>query len=116
MAPLSLHRRWRGKSGAMRPIAAGLALSVLLVAGCSGGTSSPSTQPPPPSATPSSTGTSRPAALNWPTYHGTNDRAGAAPSALRGKLRRAWSMQLDAAMYAQPIVAGGVVLAATENN
>src|SRR5438309_1227121 len=68
------------------------------------------------SAPPSSAATQRPASPDWPTYHGTNDRAGAATAALRGPLRRAWSMNLDAAMYAQPIVAGGVVLAATENN
>ena len=103
----------------MRPAAAVLALSALLAAGCSGSsaarTDDPTRAPAPPvSVDPSAS--SRPAALDWPTYHGTPDRAGAAPRALRGPLRQAWSMHLDAAMYAQPIVAGGVVVAATENN
>ena len=102
----------------MRLAAISLALSVVLVAGCSG-SSAPHAQPTtggPPSTSPSSTTTREPIAVDWPTYHGTNDRSGAAPTALRGSLKRAWSMNLDAAMYAQPIVAGGVVLAATENN
>jgi len=104
-------------------LALGLSLGAGLGAGCSGSSSpetqaSASNQPSSP-ATPSSTtpsSTTQPAALNWPTYHGTPDRAGAAATALRGPLRQAWSMDLDAAMYAQPIVAGGIVLAATENN
>ncbi|HMC71468.1 MAG TPA: PQQ-binding-like beta-propeller repeat protein, partial [Mycobacteriales bacterium] len=102
----------------MRLTAIGLALSAVLLAGCSG-SSAPRVQPTagnPVSTSPSSAATSLPAALDWPTYHGTPDRGGAAKTALRGPLHRAWEMHLDAAMYAQPIVAGGVVLAATENN
>jgi hypothetical protein len=84
--------------------------SALAATGCSGSTTA-RTLPPPanrPPQTPS---------LDWPTYHGTPDRAGSAPvAALHGALHHAWSIPLDAAMYAQPIVASGVVLAATENN
>ena len=102
----------------MRPSAAVLALSALLAASCSGSSAPQSHSPtsPGPAVSASASPSAPPAALSWPTYHGTPDRAGAAPRALRGPLRKAWSMRLDAAMYAQPIVAGGVVLAATENN
>jgi hypothetical protein len=96
----------------MRAAAAVVTASVVLTA-CSGTSSRQERStpaPPPPAAT-------APAANeSWPTYHGTADRAGAAPTALRTPLRKAWSNRLDAAMYAQPVVADGVVLAATENN
>jgi outer membrane protein assembly factor BamB len=105
----------------MRLTTAGLAAAAVLVAGCTG-SSAPSAQPtasapvsPTSPVSSSPTSTTAPA-TDWPTYHGTTDRAGAASTALRAPLRRAWSMNLDAAMYAQPIVVGGVVLAATENN
>ena len=101
----------------MRAIGMGVTLAAVLVTGCT--TSSAPDAQPDGSGAPSVTPSSSPAlstVLDWPTYHGTSDRSGAAPTALRGPLGRAWSMHLDAAMYAQPIVAGGVVLAATENN
>lgn len=53
----------------------------------------------------------------WPTYHGNNRRTGVSGAApLTPPLRRAWSRQLDGAVYAQPIVVGRNVIVATENN
>src|SRR5690242_20589172 len=93
MAPLSLFLTAAGETGRMRPSAAVLALSALLAASCSG-SSAPESQPPTspgPAVSASASPSAPPAALNWPTYHGTSDRAGAAPRALRGPLHQAWS-------------------------
>jgi outer membrane protein assembly factor BamB len=53
----------------------------------------------------------------WPTYHGDNRRTGVSGSgAIHAPLHRAWSRQLDGAVYAQPIVVGKRLIVATENN
>ena len=54
---------------------------------------------------------------NWPTYHADLARTGVDRSSppLRG-LRRIWSAQLDGQVYAEPLVVGNRVYAATENN
>ncbi|HEU5033642.1 MAG TPA: PQQ-binding-like beta-propeller repeat protein [Mycobacteriales bacterium] len=53
----------------------------------------------------------------WPTYHGNNRRTGdAATDPLPAPLRRAWTTRLDGAVYAQPLVVHGRVIAATEHN
>jgi outer membrane protein assembly factor BamB len=68
------------------------------------------------SAHPATTAT-RPPSGSWPTYHGSNDRAGFADvAALKAPLRRAWAKTLDGAVYAQPLVVGATIIAATENN
>ena len=106
----------------------GLLITTLLLAGCTGSASaprstgarprsSPSTSTP---ATPSShavggTRPQRPA--DWPTYHGTPDRAGNAtqlPTVRNASV--ATTIKLDGAVYASPIVAGGVTIVATEND
>ena len=96
----------------------------LVAIGCSSTASKPHAQPS-PSPTPPAATTKSPAATktspaglpDWPTYHGRNDRAGAADTdPLRPPLKVAWRKHLDGALYAQPIVAAGLVIAATENN
>jgi outer membrane protein assembly factor BamB len=55
---------------------------------------------------------------DWTTYHGNAEATGvdAAKTALR-PLRRAWtSSGLDGQLYGEPLVAGGRVVAATEND
>jgi outer membrane protein assembly factor BamB len=104
-------------------MALSLTATALALAACTSGSTStaaprtPGTHAP---ATPASrTASPRPATgpPDWPTYHGRNDRAGdAAAGALRPPLRRAWTRRLDGAVYAQPLVVGGLVIAATENN
>lgn len=51
-------------------------------------------------------------------YHGTADRAGVAPGmpTAHGPLRVVRRLRLDGAVYAAPIVVGGVVVAATEHD
>jgi outer membrane protein assembly factor BamB len=54
---------------------------------------------------------------DWTTYHHDNSRAGVAPGlAPLGTLSRAWEARLDGAVYGQPLVVGGRVFAATEND
>jgi len=54
----------------------------------------------------------------WPTYHRDNYRTGLDPTArLIASIRQGWSSPpLDGAIYAEPLVAGGKVIVATENN
>jgi outer membrane protein assembly factor BamB len=88
-------------------------------AGCDGGApdAAPSEKvisPPPASASAS------PAAVppaDWPTYHHDNARTGVAPGfPTAGAPTVAWTTPMDGAVYGQPIVAGGLVYAATEND
>ncbi|WP_431677142.1 PQQ-binding-like beta-propeller repeat protein [Kitasatospora sp. KL5] len=54
---------------------------------------------------------------DWPTYHRDALRTGTAPGAAPvGPLHGVWTAELDGAVYAQPLVIGDRVLAATENN
>ncbi|GAA2828336.1 hypothetical protein GCM10010441_60970 [Kitasatospora paracochleata] len=96
--------------------AAALLSAALLLAGCSsggagGGAPGPSTLTAGPrSPTPAAAG-------DWPTYHRDALRTGTAPDAAPvGPLARAWAARLDGAVYGQPLVVGGRILAATENN
>lgn len=100
------------------------ALGVLPLAACSSPPAAP--VPPATSAVAPSTGASAPAttgspgpvrAGDWPTYHRTNDRAGAAPGvAAPGGLADGWAARLDGAVYGQPLVVGDLVIAATEQD
>src|SRR5258708_26722867 len=102
-------------------------LCVLLItlAGCSNSTSttntsntpiarpSPTSKPPIPLTVPSiATTPTTPASSSddWTTYHRDNSRAGylaSAPDPQR--LRSLWSVQLDGAVYGEPLVIGGPV-------
>jgi outer membrane protein assembly factor BamB len=54
---------------------------------------------------------------NWPTYHGNLARTGVDPtSPALNQVHRAWSRPLDGSLYAEPLVVGDRVYAATENN
>src|SRR4029077_16127297 len=95
-----------------RVLVIGLALGL---AACS---SSPPSAPAPAertiTATPSASGTS---GAIWPTYHGDNARTGvAAGLAPVTRITGGWAANLDGAVYGQPLVVDGLVLAATEND
>src|ERR1700761_2435235 len=54
---------------------------------------------------------------SWPAFDQNAARTGAAPGLpAAGKLSTAWTAKLDGAVYGQPLVVGGEVIAATENN
>jgi outer membrane protein assembly factor BamB len=99
-----------------------------LAAACSAG-GSPAAAPTPTTTAPASTSTATAsrsatpgtspttAAGDWPAYHGSADRAGvAARMPAVSRLRVATSVRLDGAVYAAPIVAGGLTVVATEND
>ncbi|HKO00040.1 MAG TPA: PQQ-binding-like beta-propeller repeat protein [Pseudonocardiaceae bacterium] len=96
------------------------ALAGGLLAACSGGTAAPQPAPANSTTTPPPTTASAPPAdgpaADWPTYHRDNARTGVADAAPVGTLRRAWQANLDGAVYGQPLVVSGMVLAATEND
>ena len=94
--------------------------AALLVAGCSSSSNSGSTTgtvglggPAPVRTAPSPSPTSA-----WTTYHHDAARTGVADDqAAIGRVRKAWqSPALDGDIYAQPLVVGGHVIAATEAN
>jgi polyvinyl alcohol dehydrogenase (cytochrome) len=88
--------------------------------GCGGSDRPPVPDPVPlPPVTGGSPTSRAPAgpATDWPTYHHDNARTGVAPGlAPLGTLRRAWAVELDGAVYGQPLVVGDRLLAATEND
>ena len=57
-------------------------------------------------------------AANWPTFHGDNTRQGndSSDPGLASAAGVWTSSPLDGSLYAQPVVVGGQVIAATENN
>ena len=96
-----------------------------LVSACSGGsTGVGSTAPTAPSDPPAPTApyvpTQSPIAVgpnDWITFHHDNARTGVAQGITRpGTLSIAWHADLDGAVYGQPLLLGGMVIAATEND
>jgi outer membrane protein assembly factor BamB len=56
-------------------------------------------------------------AADWPTYHGQPARTGVASAGPPlGRAHRLWTAGVDGAVYAEPLVVGGKVIVATENN
>jgi outer membrane protein assembly factor BamB len=54
---------------------------------------------------------------DWATFGGSSSRAGIAPGApAHPKLKRRFAKSLDGQVYAQPLIAGGRIYVATENN
>ncbi len=130
----------------LRAPRAAVLLAVLLVAGCGQATPTPtataapagsltpgpssspaapaaasSSAAPAPSAAPS--GTVQPSATpaagsDWPQYHRDGARTGFDPgfAAPGGTLVVSWKADLDGAAYAEPLVVGGEVIAATEGD
>jgi polyvinyl alcohol dehydrogenase (cytochrome) len=98
-----------------------LALLVIL-AGCSttaaaGGPNQ--ARSPAPSAAPATAAsqTTHLPAADWTTYHRDAARTGVAPARpAAGPLAIAWRRHLDGAVYGQPLVVGGTVIAATEGD
>src|SRR5215470_9621731 len=106
-----------------RTAAAMAAAVALTLTACSGGSADQPAGPSTPAATaasspPTGTGAASPvAATDWPTYHRTNDRAGLQPDfPAPHSMATAWTAKLDGAVYGQPLVIGGLVVAATESN
>lgn len=89
---------------------------LLAVASCGGGAGGRATSPfpAPPAISPTSSGATGPA--DWPAYQG-GALAGVVAAGPFRSAREAWrGPRLDGAIYASPIVAGGLVIVATEHD
>ena len=110
----------------MRRVRIGFVPLAILLAACTStgsvATSPPSTPassaaPTSDSASPSVRSPTPAASGAWSTYHGDTGRSGhLSGPAIKGQLHHEWTRNLDGAVYAQPIVVGSLVIAATENN
>jgi outer membrane protein assembly factor BamB len=90
--------------------------ALLWVAACG---SSPPSAPAPTEHTITATATAAGSTVtdqDWPTYHRDNARTGVANISPVNRITAGWTAQLDGAVYGQPLVVAGEVLAATENN
>ncbi len=99
----------------------GICALLITLVGCGAGSDAPPVQIttvtlPPTTANPTSTPT--PAnSTDWTTYHQNNARTGSVANAPDPhQLTRAWSVKLDGAVYAEPLVIGGRVIVATEGD
>ncbi len=117
--------------GGWRLLVPATALLVLAGSACAGpssaggsggstgsGPSRPSAGGPSRSSLPATAAGSLPVGpADWPTYHRTNDRAGAVAGVHRpAALRQVWTARLDGAVYGQPLLLGDLVVAATEGD
>ncbi|MEA2427608.1 MAG: hypothetical protein QOF37_1236 [Thermoleophilaceae bacterium] len=107
---------FRGSALAVALVAVGLSITA-----CSGSGSSshPSGAKSSPATTSTAPAPVAHAARNssWATYNGGRARDGAAPSGPPlGRVRRAWSTPVSGAIYAQPLVVGGKVIVAGEDD
>ena len=91
----------------------GLVAVVSLLAACAGPGPAPTTSSPA-----RATATSTSARPDWPTYHGDPARSGVSTTmpAVTGEPTVVAALKLDAAVYASPIVVGGITVVATEND
>jgi outer membrane protein assembly factor BamB len=102
-------------------LAAALASSLLLSA-CTGSSSggangSPSSRGSSGAPTTGATGPAVASGTSWLGYHADAARTGSVAGVAVGvPLHRAWTASLGAAVYGQPVLAGGRVVAATERN
>ena len=71
-----------------------------------------------PSASPVQSPSAQAATADWPVYHLNAARTGNSTvfPALTGSLSRAWSANLDGAVYGEPLVVSGHVIVATEGD
>jgi outer membrane protein assembly factor BamB len=89
---------------------------LLALAACTGAPTSQSS-PAPLATTSTANAVHEGAATNWFQYHGNAARTGnVAGLPAAGRLRVAWSRKLGGAVYGQPLVIGGTVVAATEHD
>ncbi len=97
------------------------AAAALLLAACGGSAHQAASNP---TSTSSATGatsepalSSRSSSTEWPTYHRNSARTGAvADGPALGHVHRLWAVPVEGAVYAEPLVVGGLVIVATEDD
>lgn len=105
-------------SWALALTAATLGVALALSAcGPGAGPSRPRTSVPPTVQSPTAPSPTPAEAARWPEYHGGPGRSGSSPSTpALGTLAVAWRAPLDGPVWAEPLVVGGRVIVATEND
>lgn len=99
----------------MRRLAILLVAPIVVSAACSAATgASPASRAAAIPGTATSTGGAA-HFTDWSTFHRTDDRAGKS-SAINGALHHAWTVHLDGAVYGEPLLVNGTLIAATEND
>ena len=103
----------------MRRLLPAIAVLALALAGC-GGSSHPTTQSPSTvssSNTPAaSTAKAASGFADWPNYHRTPAKTGHTSGTVKTPLHRAWHATLNGSVWEEPVIAGGVLIAATEQD
>ncbi|HEV2217145.1 MAG TPA: PQQ-binding-like beta-propeller repeat protein [Candidatus Dormibacteraeota bacterium] len=94
-----------------------LVLLVQISAACGSSSVAAVRTPSPSAASPSASPSPVGKVSDWVEYHGTADRSGQGPSTpALSNPRQAWSVPVDATVYASPLIFNGRVIVATENN
>ena len=94
-----------------------LVLLMLLSPACGSSSSLAARTPSAPAPSPSESPTALGKISDWLEYHGTAARTGQGPSTpVLSNPRQAWSVPVDATVYASPLIYNGRVIVATENN
>jgi len=109
------------KNHIQRVLLLGLCALLITLAGCDFFSSQEGTPPAkvtPITLTPGATTTPTPvSSTDWTTYHRDNSRTGFVQNAPNPhQLTQAWSLKLDGAVYAEPLVVGSSVIVATEGD
>lgn len=96
----------------------GISFLLIILAGCDNPFSQQAVSITPLALSPGVTGTVSPVtSTDWTTYHANNARTGYIANAPDpGQLTRTWNMQLNGAVYAEPLVIGTRVIVATEGD
>ena len=114
--PVPARRRGRGR----RSVLVGAALAAATMAACGGGSATSKAAGRVSTTAPAATGSTAPRAANgaWSTYHGDLTRSGVdlSGASLRPPVQAWVSPALDGQVYAAPLVWGGLVIVATEND
>ena len=98
----------------MRRVLLTLIVPALLAAGCASSTSSSGSTGR--LATPGATGAHRAHYTNWPNYNRGPAKSGVAAAGVRRPLHQAWRARLNGSVWSQPVIADGILIAATEHN
>lgn len=99
---------------------AGMSVLLVILSACGSGTTTPSITPLALTGTPqrhSSPTAASTSSTDWTTYHRDNLRTGyVASTPDPHRLGKLWGMQLDGAVYAEPLVVGNHIIVATEGD
>lgn len=109
------------KELARRVLLLGAFVLLVTLVGCdaaSSQTGNPPVHNTPLTLPPATTSTASPvSSTDWTTYHRDNARTGSVENVPNPRqLTHAWSVQLDGAVYAEPLVVGGRVIVVTEED